>query len=142
MPALRTAILAAGLCMLPALAAEPPPGPASPALSRQPAGGGRAGGLQQIQPGHYVYLHTDDTPGVSSTFNSGIIVTGEGVVVVDALGSEASSGVDAGAWGRLPRPSARESPGSTPRPAGEVLHPGAPHRHHPGAEGFDAPSDR
>ena len=33
-------------------------------------------------------MHTDDTPGVSATFNSGIIVTSEGVVVVDALGSE------------------------------------------------------
>ncbi len=38
---------------------------------------------------HYVYQHTDDTPGVSATFNSGIIVTDDGVVVVDALGSEA-----------------------------------------------------
>ncbi len=36
-----------------------------------------------------VYLHTDDTPGVSSTFHSGFIVTNDGVVVVDALGSEA-----------------------------------------------------
>ena len=89
MPAPRTAILVAALCMLPALAAEPPVGPGSPALSRQPAGSERAGGLQPIQPGHYVYQHTDDTPGVSSTFNSGIIVTDDGVVVVDALGSEA-----------------------------------------------------
>ena len=48
----------------------------------------RSGGLRQIAPGHYVYLHTDDAPGVSSTFNSGIIVTSEGVVVVDALSSE------------------------------------------------------
>jgi glyoxylase-like metal-dependent hydrolase (beta-lactamase superfamily II) len=45
-------------------------------------------GLREIRPGYYVYLHGDDTPGVSSTFNSGIIVTDEGVVVVDALGSE------------------------------------------------------
>ena len=58
------------------------------ARSAQAADAGRAGGLQQIQPGHYVYLHTDDTPGVSSTFNSGIIVTSEGVVVIDANGSE------------------------------------------------------
>ncbi len=49
----------------------------------------RSGGLRQIIPGHYVYLHTDDTPGVSSTFNSGIIVTSDGVVVVDALSSDA-----------------------------------------------------
>ncbi len=45
-------------------------------------------GLREIRPGCYVYLHGDDTPGVSSTFNSGIIVTDEGVVVIDALGSE------------------------------------------------------
>ncbi len=86
MPAPRTAILVAVLCMLSALAAERGLGLRSQALARQPAEG--RGGLQQIQPGHYVYLHTDDTPGVSSTFNSGIIVTSEGVVVVDALGSE------------------------------------------------------
>lgn len=49
----------------------------------------RGGGLRQLMPGHYVYLHTDEAPGVSSTFNSGIIVTSEGVVVVDALSSEA-----------------------------------------------------
>ena len=89
MPALRAAIIVVGLCMLPALAVELPLGPGSPALSRQSAEGEGRGGLQEIQPGHYVYLHTDDTPGVSATFNSGFIVTGEGVVVVDALGSEA-----------------------------------------------------
>ena len=89
MATLRTTILVAILCLLSALAAEPPFGPGSRALSRQAAAGERAGGLQQIQPGHYVYLHTDGTPGVSSTFNSGIIVTDDGVVVIDALGSEA-----------------------------------------------------
>jgi glyoxylase-like metal-dependent hydrolase (beta-lactamase superfamily II) len=46
-------------------------------------------GLREIRPGYYVYLHGDDTPGVSSTFNSGVIVTDEGVLVIDALGSEA-----------------------------------------------------
>ncbi len=55
MPAPRTAILVAALCMVPALAAEPPVGPGSPALSRQPAGGERAGGLQPIQPGHCAF---------------------------------------------------------------------------------------
>ena len=49
----------------------------------------RSLGLREIKPGHYVYLHGDDAPGVSSTFNSGIIVTDDGVVVIDALGSEA-----------------------------------------------------
>ena len=64
MPAPRTAILAAALVLLAALAAEPLIDPGVRALSRQAEG---RGGLQQIQPGHYVYLHTDDTPGVSST---------------------------------------------------------------------------
>ena len=49
----------------------------------------RSPGLREIQPGYYVYLHVDDAPGVSSTFNSGIIITDDGVVVIDALGSEA-----------------------------------------------------
>ena len=39
------------------------------------------GTLRQIIPGHYVYG--------ASTYNSGIIVTSEGVVVLDALNSEA-----------------------------------------------------
>ena len=46
-------------------------------------------GLREIKPGYDVYLHGDPALGVSSTFNSGIIVTSEGVVVLDALGSEA-----------------------------------------------------
>ena len=70
---------------LAALATEPRFNP----IEYQVASGGQPGGLKQIAPGHYVYLHTDDTPGVSSTFNSGIIVTSEGVVVVDALSSDA-----------------------------------------------------
>jgi glyoxylase-like metal-dependent hydrolase (beta-lactamase superfamily II) len=49
----------------------------------------RTPGLRKLAEGCFVYLHTDDRPGVSSTFNSGIIVTDEGVVVIDALGSEA-----------------------------------------------------
>jgi len=48
----------------------------------------RTPGLRQIGPGLYAYLHTDKRPGVSSTFNSGVIVTDDGVVVIDALGSE------------------------------------------------------
>jgi hypothetical protein len=40
-----------------------------------------AGTLRQIIPGHYVYS--------STTYNSGVIVTSEGVVVLDALNSEA-----------------------------------------------------
>ena len=48
----------------------------------------RTPGLRKPADGCFVYLHTDDRPGVSSTFNSGIIVTEDGVVVIDALGSE------------------------------------------------------
>jgi glyoxylase-like metal-dependent hydrolase (beta-lactamase superfamily II) len=74
--------LAGGLCVL---AGEP----AVLAGGQTTPLGSRAGGLQQLLPDHYVYLHTDSTPGVSSTFNSGVIVTSEGVVVVDALSSVA-----------------------------------------------------
>jgi glyoxylase-like metal-dependent hydrolase (beta-lactamase superfamily II) len=60
------------------------------AVSRQPprAAAGQAaaertptGALRQIIPGHYVYS--------SATYNSGIIATSDGVVVLDALNSEA-----------------------------------------------------
>jgi len=56
---------------------QPPPNPAGQAA----AGRTPAGTLRQIIPGHYVYS--------STTYNSGIIVTSEGVVVLDALNSEA-----------------------------------------------------
>lgn len=49
----------------------------------------RSLGLREIISGYYVYLHGDDAPGVSSTFNSGIIITDDGVLVIDALSSEA-----------------------------------------------------
>ena len=56
---------------------QPPPNPAGQtAAERTPAGT-----LRQIIPGHYVYS--------STTYNSGVIVTSEGVVVLDALNSEA-----------------------------------------------------
>lgn len=48
----------------------------------------RSPGLREIKADCYVYLHTDDKPGVSSTFNNGIIVTADGVVVIDALRTE------------------------------------------------------
>ncbi len=85
MPVLRMALVMLFSWSLSVLATEP----RAQAIVQQASGGDRSGGLRQIIPGHYVYLHTDDTPGVSSTFNSGIIVTSEGVVVVDALSSEA-----------------------------------------------------
>jgi cyclase len=57
---------------------QPPPRSAGvpAATERMPPGT-----LRQIIPGHYVYN--------SSTYNSGIIVTNDGVVVLDALNSEA-----------------------------------------------------
>jgi glyoxylase-like metal-dependent hydrolase (beta-lactamase superfamily II) len=48
------------------------------AFSQQPQ---RSDALRQIIPGHYVFT--------SSTYNSGVIATGEGVIVLDALNSEA-----------------------------------------------------
>ncbi len=56
---------------------QPPPAPATQAAAARTA----TGTLRQVIPGHYVYS--------SSTYNSGIIVTSEGVVVLDALNSEA-----------------------------------------------------
>jgi cyclase len=44
-----------------------------------------AGSLRQIIPGHYVYSSMNG----GRPFNSGIIVTSEGALVIDALGSEA-----------------------------------------------------
>ena len=45
-------------------------------------------GLREIKPGCYVYLHRDDSPGVSSTFNNGVIITKEGVLVMDGQRTE------------------------------------------------------
>ena len=56
---------------------QPAPNPVGQAAADRNA----TGTLRQIIPGHYMY----GPPG----FNSGIIVTSEGVVVLDALGSEA-----------------------------------------------------
>src|ERR1700739_4813748 len=50
-----------------------------PAFSQQPQ---RQTALREIIPGHYAFS--------SGTFNSGIIVTSEGVVVLDALNSESA----------------------------------------------------
>jgi glyoxylase-like metal-dependent hydrolase (beta-lactamase superfamily II) len=50
---------------------------AAPASSQQPQ---RPTALREIIPGHYAFS--------SGSFNSGIVVTGEGVVVLDALNSE------------------------------------------------------
>jgi len=71
-------VLLSILTVLPAFA----PPAAAQELDRRP-------GLRKLGSGCFVYLHTDDRPGVSSTFNSGVVVTDAGVVVIDALGSEA-----------------------------------------------------
>ena len=47
----------------------------------------RIPGLHQLIPGHYVYILDETAQGAFSSYNCGIIVTDEGVVVVDALGS-------------------------------------------------------
>jgi glyoxylase-like metal-dependent hydrolase (beta-lactamase superfamily II) len=60
-----------------AFSPQPPPNPAT----QGGAASNATGALRQIIPGHYVYS--------STTYNSGIIVTSEGVVVLDALNSEA-----------------------------------------------------
>ena len=84
MPLSKMTLLIIVTCGVSVIATEPRPSPGV-----QPSADAVGmGGLREIKPSHYVYLHTDDTPGVSSTFNSGVIVTGDGVVVVDALGSE------------------------------------------------------
>jgi glyoxylase-like metal-dependent hydrolase (beta-lactamase superfamily II) len=56
---------------------QPAPNPSGQAAAERTP----SGTLRQIIPGHYVYS--------STTYNSGVIVTSEGVVVLDALNSEA-----------------------------------------------------
>ncbi len=63
-------LVSALLCCVPALSQQ---------AQRNPVG---QTALRQIIPGHYVFS--------SGTFNSGVIVTSEGVVVLDALNSEAA----------------------------------------------------
>ena len=86
MPLVRAVFLFALLSGAVLLTATPARPAAQPSGARASLAGA---GLKPLLPGHYVYIHTDDAPGVSATFNSGIIVTSDGVVVVDALSSEA-----------------------------------------------------
>ena len=65
---------------------DPPRNPAAPAPAAERSRPASSGSLKQIIPGHYVYTST--APG-RSAFNSGVIVTSEGGVVLDALDSEA-----------------------------------------------------
>ena len=55
------------------------------ASAQEPRNAAASGSLKPIVPGHYLY----STLNGGRPFNSGIIATSEGVVVVDALGSEA-----------------------------------------------------
>jgi len=59
-----------------AFSQQPPRNPTGQAAPER----NRTGALRQIIPGHYVYS--------SATYNSGIIATSDGVVVLDALNSE------------------------------------------------------
>ena len=72
---LRKSILAVALLLLSVLAAR------LSLPSAQAAEGPQTGKLEQIIPGHYTYN--------SNNFVSGVIVTNDGVVVVDALSNEA-----------------------------------------------------
>jgi len=67
---MRTATLGASLLLFSGISVFSPQPPRAP-----------EGALRQIIPGHYVFS--------STTYNSGIIVTSEGAVVLDALNSEA-----------------------------------------------------
>jgi cyclase len=74
-------ILLPSILFVPALALR------HPAAAQAPSAGQAAssGSLRQIIPGHYAYSTTN----AGRVFSSGVIVTNEGAVVVDALDSEA-----------------------------------------------------
>ena len=77
MPKLIVGLLLLLLGSVSVFSQGPPRSPAGQAAAERAA----TGTLRQLIPGHYVYG--------STTYNSGIIVTSEGVVVLDALNSEA-----------------------------------------------------
>jgi glyoxylase-like metal-dependent hydrolase (beta-lactamase superfamily II) len=68
-------VLASSLCVLPVKAQQRDDARLSPAERN------RTGTLRQLIPGHYVFS--------STSFNSGVIATSDGVIVLDALSSEA-----------------------------------------------------
>jgi glyoxylase-like metal-dependent hydrolase (beta-lactamase superfamily II) len=68
-------VLASSLCVLPVRAQQRDDARLSPAERN------RTGTLRQLIPGHYVFS--------STSFNSGVIATSDGVIVLDALSSEA-----------------------------------------------------
>ncbi len=81
------------LCCVPALSQQ---------AQRNPVG---QTALRQIIPGHYVFS--------SGTFNSGVIVTSEGVVVLDALNSEAAGRAERDAIANMIRQPVRALVSST-----------------------------
>jgi len=95
MPQSTLGVLLLLLGCVSAFSQQPPPTPVGPAAAeRNPTGT-----LRQIIPGHYVYS--------STTYNSGIIVTSEGVVVLDALNSEAVARAQREAMASAIRPPVR-----------------------------------
>ena len=72
---------ASAFLVLIAICAFAPSQPPRNADTQPAAGSATPGSLRQIVPGHYVFS--------STTYNSGVIVTNDGVVVLDALNSEA-----------------------------------------------------
>jgi glyoxylase-like metal-dependent hydrolase (beta-lactamase superfamily II) len=77
MPKSTLGVLLLLLGCVSAFSRQPSPNAATQAAATRTA----TGALRQLIPGHYVYS--------SATYNSGIIATSEGVVVLDALNSEA-----------------------------------------------------
>ena len=75
-PAIVLAILLGGALFVSAQGQQPAPAAPPPST----------GSLRQLIPGHYVW--SSNNPG-RAAFNSGVIATNEGVVVLDALESEA-----------------------------------------------------
>ena len=80
----KSAIL---LILLPSILFVSAQEPRNPPASQVPSSGRTAssGSLRQIIPGHYVYSTTT----AGRVFSSGVIVTNDGALVVDALDSEA-----------------------------------------------------
>jgi cyclase len=79
----NAAVFLTGLLSILLLAAPAHDDAASQAQSASPTN--RSGSLRSIIPGHYVFSTTNQ----GRPFNSGVIATNEGVLVVDALDSEA-----------------------------------------------------
>jgi cyclase len=74
----KSPVVAVMLLFIGVSASSQPPRPANPPSTGENT---TPGALRQIIPGHYVFA--------SSTYNSGVIATSDGVVVLDALNTEA-----------------------------------------------------